>query len=233
MTEKSRLSYFDNDKVDIEDSSLMVSGNNFDENGKKISKAKPKGENAISLIHSFLPQLVRFNQLKDFRNQKTNIMFATDIVSRGIDIKAVDVVIHYDIPFDAKNFVHRVGRAARNAKLGLSVAMITQFDLMKVKEIEDILGEKMTEEYQDFEYKKSIEDDEVIKEGRLTRIANAKKLSELEMGASGENDVFQKLRKRKDEFRDSIKSIREQRKVNNHEGSKAPNKDVTQKKLKI
>jgi len=52
-------------------------------------------------------------------------MFATDIVSRGIDIKAVDVVIHYDIPFDAKNFVHRVGRAARNAKLGLSVAMIT------------------------------------------------------------------------------------------------------------
>jgi len=55
MTEKSRLSYFDNDKVDIEDSSLMVSGNNFDENGKKISKAKPKGENAISLIHSFLP----------------------------------------------------------------------------------------------------------------------------------------------------------------------------------
>lgn len=211
----------------------MVSGKNFDENGKKISKAKPKGENAISLIHSFLPQLVRFNQLKDFRNQKTNIMFATDIVSRGIDIKAVDVVIHYDIPFDAKNFVHRVGRAARNAKLGLSVAMITQFDLGKVKEIEDILGEKMTEEYQDFEYKKSIEDDEVIKEGRLTRIANAKKLSELEMGASGENDVFLKLRKRKDEFRDSIKSIREQRKVNNREGSKAPIKDDTQKKLKI
>lgn len=118
-------------------------------------------------------------------------------MSRGIDIKTVDIVIHYDIPFDAKNFVHRVGRAARNAKLGLSIAMITQFDLQRVKDIEDIVGEKMVEEYADFEYKKSIEDSEVIKEGRLSKIATAKKTSELEMGASGENEVFSKLRKRK------------------------------------
>lgn len=199
----------DNDKIDVQDSSLMMPSN-----GKKKSKFKKNQEKSpISVIHSFLPQLTRFRQLKDFKNQRTNILFATDIVSRGIDIKTVDIVIHYDIPYDAKNFVHRVGRAARNAKLGLSIAMITQYDLEKVKAIESIVGEKMTEEYADFEYKKSIEDEEVIKEGRLSKIATAKKSSELEMGATGENEVFEKLRKRKDQFRAVVAKIREKKKM--------------------
>ena len=61
MTEKSRQSYFDNEKLDIEDTSLMLTANNMDESGKRTSKPKNKGEGAISVIHSFLPQLVRFN----------------------------------------------------------------------------------------------------------------------------------------------------------------------------
>lgn len=102
-----------------------------------------------------------------------------------------------------------------------------------MKEIEDILGEKMTEEFADFEYKTSIEDEEVIKEGRLTRIANAKKLSEMEMGASGENEVFEKLRKRKDDFREAIKTIRQERQQKNPDSSKQAKKDVVKKRLKV
>jgi hypothetical protein len=66
----------------------------------------------------------------------------------------------------------------------------------------------MTEEYQDFEFKKSIEDEEVIKEGRLSKIATAKKTSELEMGSNGENEVFSKFRARKDDFRNAVKEVR-------------------------
>lgn len=91
----------------------------------------------------------------------------------------------------------------------------------------------MTEEFADFEYKTSIEDEEVIKEGRLTRIANAKKLSEMEMGASGENEVFEKLRKRKDDFREAIKAIRQERQQKNPDSSKHAKKDVVKKRLKV
>lgn len=55
MNEKSKLAYFDNEKVDVEDTSLMVSGSGFDEKGKKNGKANSKGEKTISVIHSFLP----------------------------------------------------------------------------------------------------------------------------------------------------------------------------------
>jgi ATP-dependent RNA helicase DDX49/DBP8 len=147
------------------------------------------------IIHSFLTQKRRTASLLNFKNQKVNILLATDVACRGLDVKAVDLVINYDIPYDEKTFVHRVGRASRAGKIGLSISLITQYDLDRVKKIEDLIGEKM-------------EKDEKIEEeaslNHMSKIGKCKKAAEMVMSSKKEDEHFSKLRKRKQEFREGI-----------------------------
>ena len=78
-----------------------------------------------ALLHSFLTQKARTKSIEMFKNQKVRIFVTTDIAGRGLDIKNVDLVINFDLPRDHKEFVHRVGRAARGGRLGLAVSLVT------------------------------------------------------------------------------------------------------------
>ena len=152
-----------------------------------------------AIIHSFLTQKRRLKSLYQFKNQKVSILLATDVIGRGIDIKAVDLVINYDLPYDHRNFVHRVGRAARGGKAGLSVSLITQFDLERVKRIEEGIDEKMEEEDE-------VEEEDALE--HMNKIITCKKRAELEMGSKGEVEKFQMLRKRKNEFKEMVQTGR-------------------------
>ena len=80
-------------------------------------------------INGKLSQQQRLNALNRFKANERNILIATDVASRGLDIPSVDVVINFDIPGNSKDYVHRVGRTARAGKTGKAVTLVTEYDV--------------------------------------------------------------------------------------------------------
>lgn len=78
-----------------------------------------------------------------FSTRKSRVLVATDVLSRGIDIKDINMVINYDAPSDAEDYVHRVGRTARAEKTGVAVTLINKSDLIKMQRIEKLIGYKI------------------------------------------------------------------------------------------
>lgn len=94
-------------------------------------------------LHGQLSQAQRLGSLNKFKAGQSNILFATDVAARGLDIPSVDVVINYDIPTDSKAYIHRVGRTARAGRSGRSISLITQYDLEMYLRIESVLEKKL------------------------------------------------------------------------------------------
>ena len=87
-------------------------------------------------IHGKLSQQQRLNALNKFKSNERNILIATDVASRGLDIPSVDIVINFDIPGNSKDYVHRVGRTARAGKTGRALTIVTQYDVEIFQKIE-------------------------------------------------------------------------------------------------
>lgn len=97
-----------------------------------------QGFNA-DVIHSDLEQKEREEALLKFRNRQTNILVATDIIARGIDIEKIDVVINYEVPHDAEDYVHRVGRTARAQTQGEAYTLVSEMDMYAFGQIEQLI----------------------------------------------------------------------------------------------
>jgi superfamily II DNA/RNA helicase len=90
-------------------------------------------------ISSDLDQDRREEVLGKFRAKRIRILVATDVMSRGIDVKEINMVINYDVPHDAEDYVHRVGRTARVNTKGEAVTLVTPRDMEKFKKIEMLI----------------------------------------------------------------------------------------------
>jgi superfamily II DNA/RNA helicase len=90
-------------------------------------------------ISSNLDQDKREEVLRDFRSKKIRILVATDVMSRGIDVKEINLVINYDVPHDAEDYVHRVGRTARVKEKGEAITLVTQKEIYKLRKIETLI----------------------------------------------------------------------------------------------
>jgi len=97
----------------------------------------------VGYISSDLEQNVREQVLLDFRSQKIHIIVATDVLARGIDIKEIQLVINYDVPRDAEDYVHRVGRTARADTTGVSITLINEKDIHAFMKIESLIGSEI------------------------------------------------------------------------------------------
>ena len=106
---------------------------------KKIASTLKDLKFIAAEIHSDLEQNEREQVLLDFRNRKSQVLVATDIVSRGIDITGIDLVVNFDVPADAEDYVHRVGRTARAQSSGVAITFINKTDQGKFKRIEDLI----------------------------------------------------------------------------------------------
>ena len=97
----------------------------------------------VGAVHSDLAQEEREACLLNFKNGSLPIIVATDVLSRGIDIKGIDVVVNYDVPGDAEDYVHRIGRTARADASGLALTFINAEDRYKFRRIEDLMEMKV------------------------------------------------------------------------------------------
>lgn len=94
-------------------------------------------------LHGQLSQSARLGALGKFRGRSRDILVATDVAARGLDIPSVDIVVNFDLPPDSKTYIHRVGRTARAGKSGRAISMVTQYDVEIWQRIETALGKKL------------------------------------------------------------------------------------------
>jgi superfamily II DNA/RNA helicase len=106
---------------------------------KEIARSLHNNGFNSKAISSDLEQADRENVLRDFKNRNTQILVATDIIARGIDIEKIDLVINFDVPRDAEDYVHRVGRTARAQTQGVAITLINDKEILEFHKIERLI----------------------------------------------------------------------------------------------
>ena len=97
----------------------------------------------VGAMHSDLSQAERDDVMYRFKSQKVNILVATDIVARGIDIDDIQLVLNYDVPHDEEDYVHRIGRTARAGAEGAAVTLVNEKDQPQFRDIERFLNKSI------------------------------------------------------------------------------------------
>ena len=120
---------------------------------KKVALKLEKAGFRATSLQGNLSQNKRQSAMSGFRDGSLQILVATDIASRGIDVSSISHVINYDIPSTVDIYIHRIGRTGRAAKEGEAFTLITQEDQSEVRAIERVLGKKIEQrKFDDFNY---------------------------------------------------------------------------------
>ena len=106
---------------------------------KEITRSLGRKKFNVAQMHSDLDQNEREQVMLDFKSGRTNVLIATDIVSRGIDIDDISLVVNYDVPRDAEDYVHRIGRTARAASSGRAITFVSEREGRDFQKIEDLI----------------------------------------------------------------------------------------------
>lgn len=96
-------------------------------------------------LHSQMPQRERIRSLSSFKSGRKRILISTDVGARGLDIPAVSLVINYDVPADARDYVHRIGRTGRAGRAGLALTLMSEMDCELIESIEGRIGRQLEE----------------------------------------------------------------------------------------
>lgn len=100
----------------------------------------------VAEMHSDLDQDKRDDVMLDFKSGKTNVIVATDILSRGIDIDDIEMVVNFDVPREPEDYVHRIGRTARADRDGRAVTFVAPDDMFRLRKIERLLERDVPKE---------------------------------------------------------------------------------------
>ncbi|MDY0375114.1 MAG: DEAD/DEAH box helicase [Desulfobacterium sp.] len=110
---------------------------------ERVSKAMARAGIDTSTIHGEKDQKLRSQVMRRFKNNEINILIATDVSARGIDIPNVDFVINYDLPDQAENYVHRVGRTGRGVNKGSALSYCSKQEMERLEEIQTFINKKI------------------------------------------------------------------------------------------
>lgn len=97
----------------------------------------------VAALHSRMPQRQRIAALERFRDGRVRVLVSTDVGSRGLDLPAVQAVVNMDLPADARDYVHRVGRTARAGRGGLALSFVSERDIDVLRSIERHIGQSI------------------------------------------------------------------------------------------
>ena len=143
---------YDSQKVNLTKEILKSKGKNlshvliFASSIKSVREIKKTLNNAgmrASEMHSGLEQEKREKTIREFKSKKIRILVATDILSRGIDIKGIELVINYEVPHDAEDYVHRIGRTARADRTGEAITLINPKQVRDFMDIEKLIEKEV------------------------------------------------------------------------------------------
>jgi superfamily II DNA/RNA helicase len=110
---------------------------------KEINRSLKSMHINCDQMHSDLSQQERDEVMYRFKAGQTDVLVATDIVARGIDIDDIRTVINYDVPHDAEDYVHRIGRTARADRDGVAITFVSEADIYRFQQIEHFLGKEV------------------------------------------------------------------------------------------
>jgi len=126
-------------------------------------------------LHSVKRQAERRSTLSMFKSGIVNVLVATDVAARGLDIPAVHLVINYDLSKDPTQYIHRVGRTARFQAIGKALTLVTQYDVKSVKDIEKHIGKQLLEI--------SVDEEQLVTS--IGEVFAARKLAKIRMATAG------------------------------------------------
>jgi ATP-dependent RNA helicase RhlE len=109
----------------------------------KIAKKLRNANHAVAVLHANRTQNQRIEALAGFKSGKYEVMVATDIAARGIDVTGVSHVINYDVPHHPEDYVHRIGRTGRAQRTGDAFTLVTGDELKKLAAIERFIGQRV------------------------------------------------------------------------------------------
>ena len=110
---------------------------------KEIAKTLRQMKLSAGEMHSDLDQQQRDHVMHEFRNERVDILVATDIVARGIDIDDISLVINFDVPYDVEDYVHRIGRTARAGDSGMAITFVSPDEQFRFSRIEQFLEKEI------------------------------------------------------------------------------------------
>lgn len=110
---------------------------------KEIAKTLHNLKLSVGEMHSDLDQAQREHVMHEFKNERVDILVATDIVSRGIDIDDITLVINFDVPYDVEDYVHRIGRTARAGDSGMAITFVIPHEQYLFEQIESFLQKEI------------------------------------------------------------------------------------------
>lgn len=117
---------------------------NFKHNVERIARFLNENGQPAMAISSLMTQAQRTKVMQQFKEENDlNILVATDVAARGLDIKGVDVVINFDLPMDSESYVHRIGRTGRAGAEGEAYSLVSDKDVESLSRIEEFLGNKV------------------------------------------------------------------------------------------
>ena len=120
----------------------------------RIARRLKAANHSVAVLHANRSQNQRIEALAGFKSGKYEIMVATDIAARGIDVAGVTHVINYDVPENPEDYVHRIGRTGRAQAVGDAFTLVTPENAQDVRDIERFIGQKIPElRLEGFDYK--------------------------------------------------------------------------------
>jgi ATP-dependent RNA helicase RhlE len=152
----------------------------------RIARQLKSAQHSVAVLHSNRTQTERVDALEGFKNGRFEIMVATDIAARGIDVAGVSHVINFDVPQHPEDYVHRIGRTGRAQNEGDAFTIMTAEDLDHVKSIERFIGQKIArQKLENFPYVYTAIFNEAEAERALRGARGVRTLKGMKFGSSG------------------------------------------------
>ncbi|VEF25174.1 ATP-dependent RNA helicase rhlE [Shewanella baltica] len=113
----------------------------------KLVQQLNKADISTQAFHSDLSQGAREKVLQEFKQGKIQVLVATDIAARGLDIVELKYVINFELPFIAQDYIHRIGRTGRAGSAGLAITLFSQEDALLLEEVEVVLDKRLPQQW--------------------------------------------------------------------------------------